>query len=201
MSRPSALPACRTNDAWLLRVRYHSCVDLFRRRSARVVRFFIYLRWLCRPVSRSVVENRMGILSPQNPRIPSSIVGLLYFFCTFVGFLLSSRRLSRGRTYFACCGNTPQNRFFVDGVEVSICNNAPGDIWFVICGFAIVSVGLFVVAVSFRLLLQQKEVGARTSLVVSCFLLAVSPPQNLSAADWPVEECRRVHVLCVRAFV
>ena len=43
-------------------------------------------------------------------------------------------------------------------MEKSICNDAPGDIWFVIVGFAIVSVGLFIVAVSFRLLLQQKEV-------------------------------------------
>jgi len=49
-------------------------------------------------------------------------------------------------------------RYYVDGIEDSICTDAPGDIWFVIVGFAVVSVGLFVVAVSFRLLLQQKEV-------------------------------------------
>lgn len=50
------------------------------------------------------------------------------------------------------------HRYFVEGVEGSICHDAPDDIWYVIWGFAIVSVGLFVVAVSFRLLLQQKEV-------------------------------------------
>lgn len=50
------------------------------------------------------------------------------------------------------------NRYFVEGVEESICVNATSDVWFVIGGFAVVSVGLFIVAVSFRLLLQQKEV-------------------------------------------
>ncbi|CAN0165747.1 unnamed protein product, partial [Ectocarpus sp. 4 AP-2014] len=49
--------------------------------------------------------------------------------------------------------------FFVEGVEEALCTDAPDAIWFVICGFAVVSVGLFVVAVSFRLLLQQKEEG------------------------------------------
>lgn len=50
------------------------------------------------------------------------------------------------------------HRYFVEGVEGSLCSDAPPKIWYVICGFAAVSVSLFVVAVSFRLLLQQKEV-------------------------------------------
>ncbi|CAN0407935.1 unnamed protein product, partial [Laminaria digitata] len=49
--------------------------------------------------------------------------------------------------------------YFVAGVEGSLCSDAPTNVWFVICGFAVVSVSLFVVAVSFRLLLQQKEEG------------------------------------------
>lgn len=58
--------------------------------------------------------------------------------------------------------------FFVEGVEEALCTDAPDAIWFVICGFAVVSVGLFVVAVSFRLLLQQKEVsGARIPIFES----------------------------------
>lgn len=48
----------------------------------------------------------------------------------------------------------------MEGVEESICVDATSDVWFVIGGFAVVSVGLFIVAVSFRLLLQQKEVRA-----------------------------------------
>eukprot|EP00752_Nemacystus_decipiens_P007960 g7113.t1 len=53
------------------------------------------------------------------------------------------------------CSNI--NPLFVDGLEKSICNDGVGDIWFVIGGFAIVSVGLFVLALSFRLLLRQKQ--------------------------------------------
>ena len=48
----------------------------------------------------------------------------------------------------------------MEGVEESLCSDAPRKTWFVVCGFAVVSMSLFVVAVSFRLLLQQKEVGA-----------------------------------------
>ncbi|CAM9558041.1 unnamed protein product, partial [Ectocarpus sp. 13 AM-2016] len=59
--------------------------------------------------------------------------------------------------YLVQCGSV--NPFFVEGVEEALCTDAPDAIWFVICGFAVVSVGLFVVAVSFRLLLQQKEEG------------------------------------------
>eukprot|EP00752_Nemacystus_decipiens_P007961 g7114.t1 len=55
------------------------------------------------------------------------------------------------------CSNI--NPLFVDSLENSLCQDGPGDIWFVIGGFAIVSVGLFVLAVSFRLLLHQKQLN------------------------------------------
>ncbi|CAN0366950.1 unnamed protein product, partial [Ascophyllum nodosum] len=58
--------------------------------------------------------------------------------------------------YLVRCSNI--NSYFVEGVEESLCSDAPRKTWFVVCGFAVVSMSLFVVAVSFRLLLQQKEV-------------------------------------------
>lgn len=49
-------------------------------------------------------------------------------------------------------------RYFVEGIEGSVCQDASSKVWYVIGGFAVVSISLFVVAVAFRLLLQQKEV-------------------------------------------
>lgn len=48
----------------------------------------------------------------------------------------------------------------MNGVEGSLCHDAPEKVWFVTGGFAVVSVSLLVVAIAFRLLLQQKEVRA-----------------------------------------
>lgn len=57
--------------------------------------------------------------------------------------------------------------YYVEGIEGSLCSDAPKKAWYVIFGFAVVSVSLFVVAVSFRLLLQQKEVSVRCHVGVS----------------------------------
>ena len=65
------------------------------------------------------------------------------------------------------------SRYFVAGVEGSLCSDAPTNVWFVICGFAVVSVSLFVVAVSFRLLLQQKEVREQPTKSRLCWFAVV----------------------------